>query len=1129
MSAQITFVMGRSGSGKTELLFNKIKQNELSGKRSVLIVPDRASFESERRLAKLIGKGMMNTFVVSFTRLARRILSEKGEKRVFLSIQGRQMMLKKTIENITSDLECFSRIASKVGFTAECDEIILKCKRFGITSEQLMQTAENVDLPYSLRGKLFDFAKIYEAAENAMSSSFIDDEDIVNSLIDNLPSSSYDDCDFFIDTPETLTEQSIRIISTLMDCAANITITFRGDTSEVCRDRKLFQPDENIYRRIRAEAESKHCIVNFVSLTQNTRVKVPEMKHLERELFAFPYRIFNSKPTSDTTIELHIAANKRLETVACCEKIRNAVNSGLRYRDIGIIVSDIEGYATTIKRVFSEYEIPYFMDVKRSLFSHPLSTLILSAIACCESRFRAKNFIQALKSGMFPIEDNVIEKLENHILKYGLSGSLITEPFNQENVSEEIELARATAVEPIINLKRKMAGKHTTAQRLEALYEFTEQMNVGEMLRLEYEKYIDCGNITAARETAQVYDTFIELIDQIHAISGDEEISLKRFSSVLEEGLRDYAIGIIPTTLDSVYIGSVDNSGVAEVELIIVMGATEGAFPQAKPDNSIINDSELRKLAKIGLPVWSTSEKMNKDENLRVYSALMKAKSGIYLSFSYSGGNSVASSLFERTRKMFPNCRITNGILSPVKGSTERAGFSNLISSLKSAIYNGMDELENCADDYAYFTSSEEYARRLDVMNDALFVTNTNAALGKNVALKLYGKNIYGSPTKLETFAKCPFRYFMEYGIGIKQREQYEEKATDRGSFIHEVLERFLKGVITDNVDWKELTDSEVENRLLEIVSEVSKTHNKGIYLSSARMRAELKRLTETILIAALEIRNQIINGSFRPLSSEISFGRPGDALPPLTIRTDDGACFNVCGIVDRLDTFSFEKSNRDYLRIVDYKTGETNFSYTEIVNGIRLQLPLYAAAMEAALTAEKKLELNPNYSANKENATAGLYYQYIGSPDAATDGLDGEDAEEVKKALRDSFKLRGLTLGDYDVVRAIDSNSQSYSGVVKGLRFVKSGINGNLADANEMRYLINFSKDAAARILNSIMQGHIQISPIKAEGKTGCTYCSMQSVCGFDPTAAGRYRNTQKVSADTFFNRNNKRNHDDS
>lgn len=1128
MSAEITFVMGRSGSGKTELLFNRIKQNELSGKRSVLIVPDRASFESERRLAGLIGKGMMNTFVVSFTRLARRILSEKGEKKVFLSIQGRQMMLKKTIEKITSNLESFSRIASKVGFTAECDEIILKCKRFGITSEQLLQTAKNMELSYSLRGKLLDFAKIYEAAENAMSSSFIDDEDVVNSLIDNLPLSSYSDCDFFIDTPETLTEQSIRIISSLMDCVPNIMITFRGDTSEICRDRKLFQPDENIYRRIRAEAENKNCIIHFVSLTLNTRAKVPEIAHLERELFAFPYKVFNGKFNENGAVELHIAANKRLETVACCEKIRNAINNGLRYRDIGIILGDIEGYATIIKRVFSEYEIPYFMDVKRPLFSHPLSTLILSAIACCESGFRAKNFIQTLKSGMFPIEDDVIEKLENHILKYGLNGSLITEPFNQDNVPEELELARAIAVEPIMNLKHKMAGKHTTAERLEALYEFTQQMNVGERLRSEYEKYANCGNITAARETAQVYDTFIELIDQIYAISGDEEISLKRFASVLEEGLRDYAIGIIPTTLDSVYIGSVDNSGVAENELIIVMGATEGVFPMAKSDNSIINDNELRKLAKLGLPIWNTTEKMNKDENLRVYSALMKAKSGVYFSFSYSGGNGVASSIFERTRKIFPNCRITNGILSPVKGGTEKAGFADLVSALKSGIHNGMDELESCAEEYAYFASSEKYAERLAVMNDALFMSNINVALDKKVALKLYGKNIFGSPTRLETFAKCPFRYFMEFGIGIKQREEYEEKATDRGSFIHEVLECFLKGVINDNAEWSSLKDCDIEERLLEIITEVSKTHNKGIYLTSARMRAELRRLTETILIAALEIRNQIVNGSFRPLSSEISFGRPGDILPPLTIKTDDGACFNVCGIVDRLDTFSFENSDRDYLRIIDYKTGETNFSYTELVSGIRLQLPLYAAAMEAALTAERKLELNPKYAAKKENATAGLYYQYIGSQDASTDGLSNDDAEEVKKTVRDSFKLRGLTLGDLDVVRAIDLSSQSYSGIVKGLRFVKNGISGNIADPNEMRYLIDYSKDAAARILSSIMQGHIEISPMKAEGKTGCQYCSMQSVCGFDPTAAGRYRNARKISADVFFNRN-KKNHDDS
>lgn len=1124
MSAKVTFIMGRSGSGKTELILNRIKQNELNGRRSVLIVPDRASFESEKRLSGLMGHGIMNTFVVSFTRLARRILSERGEKRVFLSMQGRQMLLRRTIEEHGTELKAFSRIALRQGFTGECDEIILKCKRFGITPEQLASAAGDESLPLSLRDKLRDFALIFEKTADAMAESYIDDEDVVNSLISELPESSYRDCDFFIDTPETLTEQSIRVISVLFGCAPSVTISFRGDTSESCRDRRLFAPDEELYRRIRNEASEQGCEIEFISLTDNRRARSPELIHLERELFAFPYRRFTAPASEPAAIELHTAGSRIQEVAACAETIRRAVRGGLRYRDIGIIVSDTEVYAPIIGRTFPDYGIPFFMDAKRVLFAHPIAELLLASLNCCESGFRAQSFIRAIKSGLFPVEAADIERLENHILKYGLNGNLITEPFDQADVPEGVEEARAAAVGPLMGLKQRVSGRIRSSERIEAVYAFLEELRIGEKLRQECTALAEAGDLTAARETAQVFDTLVELLDQLHVIIGDETVSLKKFTSILEEGLKAYSVGIIPTTLDQVFIGSVDNSAVTEVEFLLVLGVNDGAIPKTKADNAIISDSELSRLSAAGLSVWSSTDKMNRAENLRVYSALMRARRRLRLSYAGSDGGGSPSGLFERIRKLFPDCLMTNGIIEPIVGSTERARFAELVSGLKHGISAGEAELDAFRESYAYFAASPEYSARLAVMDKAMFETNADECLDRDTALKLYGSRIYGSPTKLETFGKCPFRYFMEFGIGIKEREEYEEKASDRGSFIHAALERFIKGLIDDDIDWGSLTDEDIEKRLSEIIQILASEHNRGIYLSSARMRAELGRLGKSIFIAAIELVRQIAGGAFRPIQGEVGFGRPGDPLPALTITASNGSCFHVCGIVDRLDGFSPENGDADYLRIVDYKSGDTVFNFTELVNGIRLQLPLYAAAMEAGLDAERKLSLNPCFPAKEDSTTAGFYYQYIGTPDAETEELSEAEAQAVIKEVRDSFRLRGLTLDDESVILAMDAHIKRYSNVIRGVQLTKEGIRGSVATAEEMRYAIDYAKAAAARTLDSIMQGRMEVSPIRCNGKTGCSYCKLRSICGFDPTAGARYRNAAKVSADAFFGRDERK-----
>lgn len=1105
MPANISFIMGRSGSGKTELLLSRITDNEKRGRRSILIVPDRATFDTERLLCSRFGGGILNTYVLSFTSLARRIMQESGDSRAFLSAQGRQMLIRRIIDNNAQRLTAFAGVAARRGFSAECDGIILKCKRFSISPEQLFDVCPSVN--EQLSEKLHDFALIFNEVNSAMAERYIDAEDLVNSLVDLLPSSSLCGADVFIDAPESLSEQSIRIISVLMDIAQRVTITLRGDTSESCRDRRIFDNDSLNYRRLRQLADEKGASVEFIALNDDMRRKPPCLRHLEKNLFAFPADIFIGDCSS--AIELHLAGSRTAEVLAAAEAIRSAAREGLRYRDMAVIVGDSIGYANIIKRVFREFGIPFFMDVKRPICAHPVSELLISSLRCIEGGFRGKDFICLLKTRLARVSHEDCELIENYILRYGLNGSSITEPFTLDGFTCEMENARMCAVKPLLNLKSRLSGHSTASMKLRALFAYIEEIELAATLKADCEAMAAAGSYAAARENAQIYDTVIELLDQIHVILGDSSIGLAKFISIVEEGLMSYSVGIIPTTLDQVIVGDIDSSCLSEVSFMQLLGMNEGLIPKTKPDNAIINDAELRLLNSLGLNTWQSTENMNRNESLRIYSLISKSVDRLRVSYSceIDGGTAVQSHLFDRLRRMFPGCLFTNGILTPVSGSTERAAFSRLSKQLRSMADTSEKNTEIAAL-YAMFSQNPAYLPALAAIDKNLAGTDMTPPLGQTETLRLYGKTATGTATRLETFNQCPFRYFMQFGLSLKERREYEEKAADRGSLIHEALDRLMKGLIADRVDWLSVTEEDISKRLADIFIPLMQEHNNGIYLSSARMRAELLRIMEMLCVAAFSLVRQIAVGSFRPLGSEISFGRKGDIFPALDVRTPDGSHFRVCGIVDRLDGYS--TCNTDFFRIIDYKSGSLRFDYTELANGLKLQLPLYAAAMEAALHAEAGLTGNAK--------AAGFYYLHINAPE-----VYAETPEELKSEIQKSFRMHGLTLDDASVTSAVDSIETGFSDTISGLRHLKDGgCSGMLASPEEMRHTLDFAKATAVKTLEAIMQGRIEISPSSCKGSTACKYCPYGSICGFDPTAGSKYRRIRAVSADNFFSRKN-------
>lgn len=1107
MAASVQFIIGRAGSGKTRRIYEALAENERRGRRSLLIVPDRATFETERELSRFLGGGLLFTSVVSFTRLAARVLGDSGDARAYLSKQGRMMLIRRVLDETANELQLFKRVGLKRGFAEECDEIILKCKRFSITPDEL-SSAEG--LPEQLTEKLRDFALVYSRLAERMEDRYIDGEDRINAMIDLLPASRAKGAAVFVDAPDMMNAQSVRIIDALFRTASSVTLTFRMDPDGNAPDVPLFRPDELSYRRLLELAKAAGCTAETVRLTGNHRAESPSLAALERNLFAYPYTKFTDDAMN---IELHSSYGRDDEVREAAERIMFAVRGGMRYRDISVAVSDLAGYAPILRRYFGRCGIPMFLDAKRAVSDHPIAELITAALRCAEKNFRSEDFIRVLKTELSGISHDSAEKLENHILKFGLEGKRLyeTEPSvkNHDDISdfEELEAARLTVAEPILALKNSLSEEGRGAEhRVRALYGYLSALDVAEKLRLECEELKKSPEMLGyALENQQIYDTIIELFDQIPVILGDEPIGLAKFASVVEEGLAAYEVGVIPTTLDQVLVSDISSIHTPECRLLLVLGTNDGHIPRVRSDNSIISDRELGLMRAAGLNAWETTESMNAGEDLNLYTVLSKAKEALYLSYCRVNGTEtfVPSAVIGRIGSVFAHCLRTSGLLSRRIGSAEEAAFADLAVLLRRYLDTGNEDPALPAL-YAHFAAEPQYKAAMEALESMFFPELSSEPLGQDAALRLYGRHGAGSPTRLEIFNRCPFRYLMEYGLKLRERELRQERQTDYGTLVHNALDLLINGYIEEKTDFSALTKESVAERLDSILPALFEEHNGGIYLDSGRMRSQAERIRERLVNISWTLVRQIADGSFRPYASELSFGRPGDELPALELRSG-GISFRITGIVDRVDTLKLDGDS--YYRIIDYKTGDTKFDFTALAAGVRLQLPLYAAAVQAALSTEEKYR------------TAGLYYLH--TADLST--LEGDD-EKDEKARRSELRLRGLTLREEDIITASDGTDFRFSGVIQGLRSGDGGYTGaGLVTAEEMERAIAYAKSVGSGTLDRIMDGRAEISPCVDGGKAACSTCAFGSICRFDTTAGNKYRRLRSVSEDKFFGRKDK------
>lgn len=1131
----LRFIYGRAGCGKSQFCLNDIKNNvrEDNEKPLILLVPEQFSFQSEKSLIRVLGeRNILRAEVLSFKRMAYKVFSEVGGlAKQHMDASGRAMLIYRIIERNKGSFKVFNKAVKSQGFIDVIAKTITEMKRYNITPDILRAASDEVK-EQLLKDKLIDIGLIYEEFDRALHEKYIDSEDDLTLLAEKLEASDiFKGAEIWIDEFSSFTPQEYTIIAGLMRMSSRVNVTFctdclsYGDVDEtdVFSQIKLTQ-----LRLQRLAIENNIKIDVPVGLNKGSSpryAKSPEIGHMERHMFSFPYKQYSQKTDS---IRLFKAVNKYSEVEGAARDIvRICRDFGVRYKDIAVVTRDFAGYENLVKVIFNDYDIPYFMDQKREIVDNPLVLLITSAVEILTKNWAYEPVFRYIKTGLLNLPKRDVDMLENYVLANGIRGKRWLEEnwgyrlnygFNEElseyesNIISRVNIIKNEITAPLISFSAKIKKSSDARDMASALYDFLCHIGIPDKIEGFIEEFKSAGELDLASEYSQIWNMIMGVLDQIVEVMGEDKISLEQFLKILVQGLGEYSIGLIPPALDQVLVGSIDRIKSHEISHLYILGVNDGIFPMAPKEEGILNDDDRDTLREIGVELSAGTGIRTFEEQFLVYSSLTSAGSYLYLSYpiaDHEGKSMRPSILISRLKRLFPNMEEMSNI---AKGSHEdinlisrpQATFKELVAAVRDE-YEGTSLSPLWMDVRDWYFSRKEWKQRLSRISTALSYSNEIRLMDVNKARNLYGREMYLSVSRLEKYVECPFAYFVQYGLKAKERKVYEMSAPDLGSFLHSVIDVFSRTLKENSMTWREVEQGWCEDKVSEIVDDITSRDLSSILASSPRYKYITVRLKRILARAVWLIALHIKRSGFEPSGYEVSFGINGD-YPPIVIELPSGDKINLIGRIDRVD--SMESEDGTYIRVVDYKSGSKAFNLSDVYNGLQIQLLVYLDAMLSSKAKAGDKPLHPG----------GVLYFRVDDPIIKTKGEISE--EEVEKEIMKKLKMKGLLLADSNIIKEMDREIDGSSNIIPA-RINKDGSLGKSSAATREQFdnLRGHVRERLAQFCMEMADGNISIEPYKKKGHTPCEYCHLDAICNFDAAFGGnKYKYIKDLGDDEIW-----------
>ena len=1083
----LRIIYGKAGTGKSSFIYNeineKIKQNEKS--KIYIITPEQFSFTAEKKLMEN-KKSVINAEVITFNRMAYRVMNEVGGNiHNSLTKCGKSMLIYSILQKEKKNLNLLNKSDENIDLAMRT---ISEFKKNQVSIEELKKETENISDNY-LKIKLQDLILIYEKFNNNIENKYIDETDLLTKLSENIEKINlFKNAIFYIDEFVGYTKQELEIIKKLLNISKNVTITFCIDNLELNSnpDTDIFYPNKITLSKILKLLNEEEKI-ETVNLNKLNRFKNEELIYLENYLYNLKIKKYEKEIKN---INLFLSKNQYSEIEYVAKNIIKLVkNNNYKFNEIGIITKNVNTYSSLIKAIFTKYEIPVFIDEKKDLNQNILIRYILSILEIIIKNYSYESVFNYLKINFSEFDEDDIFKLEKYCIKYGIKNNKFKKDFIYEINKEEINYLnelRKKIINPIINLEKKINKKQNVKNIIKELYLFLINENIENKLNKKIKELENKNNFELAKEYKISYEIIINIFDEISNIFNDEEFTLDNFYKIFKIGLKNSSLGKIPASQDGVTVGDTERSRTHKVKAIFIIGLNDGSFPSVNKDEGFINDTDREVLKEKNIELAKGTLENLYDDNFNIYKAFTTAEEKIFLSYCQSdtdGKSLRPSTLILKIKKIFPNLIEQNDILEKENYFVNE---KELYEDFISKIICENDEIKN--DNlflfYKYFNENNNYKKILKNNLNYIKKLKMPEKIKKENIQKLYGTKLKTSVSKLETFKSCPYEYFLQYSLKIKEKEELKVKNLDTGSFMHEVINSFFEETKNNKINIKNIEDEEIEKIVNKIIDEKLNNNKNYIFTATEKYKLLVKRLKRIILKALKYIILGLKSGDFEVEGTEVAFDEKKGTYKPIEIKLENGKTVEIVGKIDRIDIAKDE--NNKYIRIIDYKSSIKDIDYTNIYAGLQLQLITYLDAM-------CKIE---------DFIPAGILYfnlleQMINSGKKMTD-------EEIEEKIKNNFKMKGLILADVRVAKMQDNNlmagTQSkiipaYMDKSEMLSPKRSSIATKEEFDKLQKYVINTIKEISGEILN----GNIKLKPYYKNKKTPCEYCSYKNVCGFN------------------------------
>lgn len=1119
------------------------------------LVPNHVKFETEvsilRRLHQLPNYQHLDNMastrlqVFSLSRLAwyKMQYTKRYQKRR-LSESGKAMIIRQTLIELEEELILFRYEINKVGFVEQLVALFDEYQLGNITSldlEMAVTQFEGATYVEDSKEKLLEIQKIYDCYLEKMLAIDGETQDILSDLADYLSQVSLENVMIIVSGYSSLTAVEQQLLQTLMTISGEWRMTLTLDKSyavEPPTNQSLFYNPATVYFDLYHYARGQQLPILHDLVVHETPCS-SDMALVEqawRDSHQLSNGTRQQRLQQSSSLQVWACEDSYGEILSVAKEIRSLVTQGYRYRDIKILTRDLTAYRQILEPVFTKADIPYYINEDVEMKHHPLIEFIDSLFQVKLRYFKYPDLMRLLRTELFMPQLRDINELsswiqgmsivrqqvdytENVVLAYGYSGfywtqvkdwQYVTYSYSEDDdavrqdelIQKESNYIRQAIRDGLVPFFDKLDTAVTYREACVALYQLLVDSGVMHQMTMMREQSIATGDLVSAKNHEQAWQALMDLLDELVDLMGDMPFNLSDFIQIILSGLEGLTFSKVPATLDQLIVSSVDMVQTEKSRVTFILGVTDQQFPKKIENKTLMTDEE-RTLLMERLDDNKYLKKETQSDFARepyvFYLALLSAREQIILSYPMAS---------DQTKELKPSSYLIPLMkplgVKPIKKVTQLTE-TNANEVSQFATYEIL--LSDMVPFKRYLTDTnqsfswlwlqlekrvqKELPFKATRVLESLTYQNIPETLMPEIVDDLYGSTIYASVSKIESFNQCHYKYFLQYGLQLKERERFELSPAATGDFFHDALDQFFKELIKQKKQLSLLSDEEILSLADHVLQAIFADERFSILSSSQRLKYIRYQLTQTIKRVIWSLRQQSARTNMTTLQTEVLFGEAlGEkGLASLSFDLSNQKKLSVRGKIDRLDYV--DVSGNPYLAVVDYKSSKHNFSMSDAYYGLALQMITYLdVALQNAVTL-----------VGQKAEAAGAFYLHVQNPTLKE--LKQMDEESLKNELLKEFKYQGVLVKDEALLEQLDVTVEpTKSSLVYPFNQLKSGEvkSKQFIAPDDLQKLIRHNHQQFKAAGEKIYAGKTTLNPMyKGKERIACRFCPFRSVCQFD------------------------------